>query len=81
MQTNIGAGVYLLNCLYFASQMLLSSCFMSFVRLILGAYCPSNTISCFSQFGKRSTDPTKSGSQKENMFGMGFKLLKPSENT
>lgn len=52
----------LLNCVYFASRTLPSSCVIC--ETSMGCFCPSITMSCFSQFGTRATSPTKSGSSE-----------------
>ena len=52
---------------------------MLFVRLISGGECPNIAMCCFDRFGKRASFHTKKKDfyRKENMFGVGFKILKP----
>ena len=81
LQSTIGAVVLSLNGVSFVSR-LLPSCFVSFMRLILGVNCPSITMYCFSRFRTRANFPTILGLfSTENMFGVGFKPLNPSENS
>ena len=78
MESTIASSVFSLSRIYFASRKLPASCFVSFVRLVLGNDHHSIAMCCFSQFVKRVPVPTKSGfSRKESTFGVGFKLLKP----
>ena len=52
LQTIIGACVLSLSGVYFASWKLQASCFVSFMRLLLGAYCPCITMSCLPSLWK-----------------------------